>query len=238
MYIFIYSFTNWNYPPPSNPVRVTTRTIPFLVGNPYKPSCVTVMGLCWAARSHKKHAKDDGIAEFFVGKNPGEKNKSSASCFKNKWTTIFLPFKSFLFLCLLGWFTMCMWIFSVVLPQPKKATSPSKCSNFPPNWLHPDPSFAVDWWPSYSPHHCEQHLMYPDESRGPRLGVEKNMQQKVSINKNNSVRYSLLGASPNENHAVLRLGHGFSVMFCGGFWNILRLTTARKWSLQGGPPTS
>ena len=53
--------------------------------------------------------------------------------------------------------------------------------------------------------------MYPDESRGPRLGVEKNMQQKVSINKNNSVRYSLLGASPNENHAVLRLGHGF---FC------------------------
>ena len=29
----------WNYPP-----TVTTRIIPFLVGNPYKPSFVTVTG--------------------------------------------------------------------------------------------------------------------------------------------------------------------------------------------------
>lgn len=46
--------------------------------------------------------------------------------------------------------------------------------------------------------------------------LRKYMHQKVSINKNNSVRYSLLGASPNKNHAVLRLGHGFSVMVWQG----------------------
>ena len=33
---------SWNYPPPRMPV--TTRIIPFLVGNPYKPSFVTVTG--------------------------------------------------------------------------------------------------------------------------------------------------------------------------------------------------
>ena len=32
----------WNYPPPRMPV--TTRIITFLVGNPYKPSFVTVTG--------------------------------------------------------------------------------------------------------------------------------------------------------------------------------------------------
>ena len=36
----------WNYPPPRIPV--TTRIIPFLVGNPYKPSFVTITG--WGGR--------------------------------------------------------------------------------------------------------------------------------------------------------------------------------------------
>ncbi len=42
--------TCWNYPPPRMPV--TTRFFPFLVGNPYKPSFVTVTG--WGVDRRKK----------------------------------------------------------------------------------------------------------------------------------------------------------------------------------------
>ncbi len=40
--IYFQNDPGWNYPPPRMPV--TTRIIPFLVGNPYKPPFVTVTG--------------------------------------------------------------------------------------------------------------------------------------------------------------------------------------------------
>ena len=45
MYPFVYFGTRL---PPPHQVTVTTRIIPFLVGNPYKPSFVTVTG--WGGR--------------------------------------------------------------------------------------------------------------------------------------------------------------------------------------------
>ena len=44
----------WNYPPPRMPVAI--RSIPFLVGNPYKPSFVTVT--VWGGRS-KGYSNDN-----------------------------------------------------------------------------------------------------------------------------------------------------------------------------------
>ena len=125
----------------------------------------SMLGLCQAR--HKKR-QDQGELLSFLLENPGFSTKKTLQVVKKNWytkeklTTIFLPFKRFCFVYLVG--LLCVWIFQGRASKTKKNTNP------PPDFLPCDPSFAVDWWPSYSPHHCEQHPMYPDAART-RLGA-------------------------------------------------------------------
>ena len=126
----------------------------------------------------------------------------------------YLPTLQKLFVSLSTWLVYYVYValFSCASTT-KKNKSPSRCSNLPPDWLHRDPSFAVDWWPSYSPHHCEQHLMYPDEKEGPEVGSWENTCTKKSASTKTTVlgQVFVAGSFP-QNHAVLRLRHGFSVI--------------------------
>ena len=62
----------WIYPPPPHTLTATTRIIPFLVGNPYKPSFVTVTGWGVDRRNlHNKHQlshkRKNGLTFYYTG---------------------------------------------------------------------------------------------------------------------------------------------------------------------------